>query len=309
MNAQEPVTNLEVLVPTMAWEQMVASALQQPAYQVLVSGGALFTLYLVTRFVYAFYQLQEGQRPQWLRPLVVLAIYMLVLTHYEFIVINTIRTVTGLGTTGDGMVEVDTMFAQRSQALASAFLADHPPTGWTYLTSDGLSVVLLRLAAGMMQMLAHAVCIALRCLQIILLAVLVQTGPILIGCSLLGGPLSTLGQGWWLALVEVSAWSWVQDIALRVFAQLASATPDHPNFVHEMTLSLVFITALVAIPVISSMLLRGQSASGVGQALGASAATWAMARSQWVAQQAPRNVVRQAQNVASVVRAHRASKE
>jgi len=276
-------TDLDALVPQVAWQNLVHAALQAPSYRILVSGGLIFTIYLVSRFALALWALEQGQRPQWLRPLVVLALYMVVLSHYETLVIGTLRVVTHLGSTDAGMMDIDAMFRARNQALAGAMLQDRPPTGWTLLTPDGLSLVLLQVTAQLLQTVAHAVCIALRCLQIILLAVLVQAGPILIGFSLLGGPVGTLGIGWWMALFEVAAWSWVQDIALKVFLLLATALPEHLGLIHEMTLSLVFITALGAVPVISSMLIRGQSAAGIGHTLGTSAAAWTMARTHGLA--------------------------
>ena len=126
-------------------------------------------------------------------------------------------------------------------------------------------------SAPMFFIVASWVVWSLKCLQTFILAVIVVYGPIALSFSFMGGIFSGLGTGWFMALVEISAWSFTLDILNFILTPMVRAPTDEYLLTDELGLGFVMITVLHAVPKVTAMLVRSAGAGlhATGLPLGA----------------------------------------
>jgi hypothetical protein len=261
-------------------------ALSEPymsiAYSLVVLG---FAVAIAREFIISQLRREE---PSYQWALFIFVVYVALLYYYRDGVGTLIHHLKGLGSLHAGSDTVDKVFVARLQRYVTAAQAYSAKDSWLgVLSPETLEVTLYKFATGITYIAALAVMAILRNLQVFMLACIVAYGPVLIAAASLGRFFRGLAVAWLWALVELCAWGVTMSvllIALKEAAVLQGPSAVQKvadlNFVDEIITAGVFVLALVSVPVITSMLIRGSAAGALGHMLSRSlvapAATAAM---------------------------------
>ncbi|HET6343396.1 MAG TPA: hypothetical protein VFH51_00635 [Myxococcota bacterium] len=220
-------------------------------YKMFYAGFSIVAVGLLGKQMANLARTMRSQDADFITPIVVAAGFFALLANYKFFVASTVAIVSKLGLTTMWDDNIVTVFVQRAR-LFNRWQNEH----------SSFKAFALEYLVGFLYMLVETWVVFMRAAQRFILAVIVTYGPLLLGVASLGGALTTLGIGWFWALIEVSAWSVTMDILLMAYAKVPPPPRIEDLSVHaEFAFAFTLLGLLVAIPIITSSLIRGSSAS------------------------------------------------
>jgi hypothetical protein len=298
-------------LPVIDYFRVAEQSMSLPAVRALVF-GSYGVVALGVMYRYAKEMLKPVAEANFAMPFVVGAFWFAVLFGYSNLTTKVINVVTHLG---------DASYANNAEDLQAAFVgristflsdlkstqrksntsgqlqlapgaggntapyATIPdPTPSTGGFAKEIGVVLLQVIVWICYLLVVIVVFLLRAIQMYMLGIIAAYGPILLAFASLGGIFHPLGLAWFWGLVEVSAWTITYSILFRFISSIVpERAPDSVNFATEIILCAVLVYLFRAVPKVTAMLLRNESAAGL--AMGATemrlAQVAATARSAW----------------------------
>jgi len=116
---------------------------------------------------------------------------------------------------------------------------------------------------------------AIKNVQSILLQIAIFWGPIAIGFAAVHGFFNSLALAWFWAYVEVMAWGIMLKLVFNGMGKIDAVflekiknahvgTDVYLSYADQAVMNLIYISLILAVPAITSMFIRSQSAAGVG---------------------------------------------
>ncbi|MFH1810565.1 MAG: hypothetical protein ABIJ09_17620 [Pseudomonadota bacterium] len=247
----------------------------------LTAGGGVLVLSFLLASGQQVLALVSGDRPQWQKPFARLGFFAFLLGSYTLIVPWTLSIVQSFGRLDESSQSVEQRFVDRyvqfqqirdglSRPPEDPDAAGTTSESWfPSLSMEGFKLSLMQWVTELTYVLTLALVFMLKHFQHYLLLVIINFGPVLIAFASLHPFFHVLAVSWFWSLVEVSAWGWTMQLLLQALAvvpeRVGSLSGGMPTLAQHMMTNLTFTLLLVSVPVVTAMMIRGQSASSLGQ--------------------------------------------
>jgi hypothetical protein len=256
-----------------------------------------------------FLSMRAGQKPDWGRPFVRTAGFILLLTAYGPFSSGIIGAVQMAGsidsafsdvTSGTGENSTSGVLAKRAKEFQElrARIADEMKTAGTtnsdriIPTAEDIALVaesfmtsviddLLYVATWFTFTFAAFAVFAIKTLSGAITNILLEVGPLMIAFAALPGLTTRYLAAWCMALIEVTAWGPIAGIILSLLARVNAksagvAILEDANYAEHIVLNFVYAGLFLAVPAITHMILSGTASSvgstGMAAAMGGLAA-------------------------------------
>ena len=240
---------------------------------------SLSMLIVTIAFIYGVLLEQQngmaGDRADYMKPIKSLILFIVLLTFYGTIATKLIALVKVFGSL-EGAGQSGSIFVHRAKVFWQSMASPQVVEGMDMVDNDVFAYLtvlfnqIYTVAAGITFVFTAAVIWALKIVQHVMTNVLISMGPFVIALSAFPGPTRKLLAGWFMAIIEVTAWGVVAAVLNRhmnsgwgkIDIEMANNTVANP-FEH-MIYNLLYAFAYAMIPVITSVVVRGSSAAGLG---------------------------------------------
>lgn len=251
--------NYDSFLPVIDLAKIADDAGRLIGYKMFYKGFGIIGLGLLMKQVANLTRVMRNKDADFVTPIVQAAAFIALIAFYKPFVTTTISVVSTMGLTEGWDNSVATSFVTRS----AQFVRWRQEHG----TIKGYPMEFL---VGLLYLLVEGWIVFLRAAQSFVLAVIVTYGPLLLGVASLGGTFLPLGLGWFLAMIEVSAWSITMDVLLVGYSKMKHVPkPEDISVDDEFVFSAVMLALIVCVPAFTSWLVR----SGSGAFLSSSVST------------------------------------
>jgi hypothetical protein len=247
----------DTFLPALDLAQFADEARKMMGYKMFYAGFGIIGLGLVGKQVANLLRVMINKEADFITPMVVAVGFLALLASYKIFVMTTIATVSKLGLAAGWDDNIVTTFVTRA-ATFDRWRHEH----------GSMKSAIMEFTVGVLYILVEAWVVFMRAAQTFVLAVIITYGPLLLGLASLGGLFVPLGIGWFMALVEISAWSVTMDILLLAYAKVTRVpTVEELSLVDEFKFSACMLGLLFVIPAITSWLVRGSSGAVVSSGI------------------------------------------
>lgn len=247
---------------------MAAKALTEPTTRSFLHvGGGCVALGLVLGTAKEIYEQLTGGSPNFITPIARAVVFTALLASYSAVSSGIVGTVSLFGSVSTATGQVERAFYARFLAFeqheAKASSDDSFLSG---LSATSLKLSLTQFLVKLSYAFTFSVVYVLKHIQSFMLSVAIAYGPILLGFAAISTFFNVLALSWFWALVEISAWGITMQILLGVMGRTNVAVVNgSPQLFQEMVQNVVYASLLLAVPAITSMMIRSQPASMAGQ--------------------------------------------
>lgn len=237
---------------------------------------ALVALAFLYSLLLEILKMTRGEKADLAKPVYTLIFFIALLGFYRVVVHNIIELISSLGSLRN--VDTGSALAGRAAAWQNAYRLDTSGMGAIQeaiaLGQHQLEETIYTALTTLSYVGTSAVLWTLKIIQKVMTEVLIAFGPFIIALSAFPGPTRRLLQGWFMALIEVTAWGLTARIlASHLNAGWASGRTlmdqningGNQNPFEHIVYNLLYAFAFLMIPVITAVIVRGMSASGLGQ--------------------------------------------
>ncbi len=232
-------------------------------------GGVLLAslLFNIGREVWAF-NFGSSEKINWAGPVGRVIVFALLIASYHQIYNVLVAMITGLGSFSSASAKAEGLFTARMAAIQ---------TEWNKATGDSLMNSIFNLEAlvlGLERVIVwlsfcftYGIVYLLKHVQVFMLAVLLNVGPVLIGLASLGGVFNAFAISWLTATIETLFWGVTMNILLASFAMVAPAVVPasvgadgntSPDLMRELVINMVYALSIASVPIITAQILRSQ---------------------------------------------------
>ncbi|MFC1609856.1 hypothetical protein ACFL6C_02770 [Myxococcota bacterium] len=231
-------------------------------------GGGILVVSLLLGVGRQIYKMLRSEQPDFVEPIVRVVFFGFLLAFYGSVVTNIMFVVASFGSMNGAASHAELTFLQRF-AVFERYLAERSGDDNFFggFSVEGLRIGLLQVVTFLSFWFTMAAIYVVKHVQTWTLAVVINFGPIMIGFGSLGGMFNVLAVSWFWALVEVSAWGVTMSVLLETLAGVPAAMPGEvPQMGRELMVNIVYAVSVLAVPMITSWLIRSHPAGYFGQA-------------------------------------------
>ena len=251
---------LQTSLPPQILQDVLDTAFSAYGNRIWVGSGLLLLLGFLWRIhkeKWAFVR-GETDRPDYVRHMLALAGYTALLAAYQPVTRACMHIVSHLAQGFTSGEDLGPALLARAKAVTTFW--DHVERPF-FMSLEVIFFGTLWFCAQLCLVVSGWAVWSLKTLQTFILAVIVVYGPVALSFSFLGGLFANFGNAWFLALIEISAWSFTFDILSFILTPMVQHKTHDIMLFNELGLCVVLLVLIRSVPKVTAMLVRGASSS------------------------------------------------